>query len=127
MAALAGSVLIMLALPALVVSAYFTTLGSPRLSRLAGRLGRLLGRCGIETGSCATLADTPQARLLAGVPNGALGIAWAVALLGLALGWIVSGRIEVPHPYLLVAAASLLMSAYLLHALLFVLRRRCPL
>ena len=37
-------------------------------------------------------------------------IVWNVALLGLALAWVTSGRVAVPWPFLVVAAASVLIA-----------------
>jgi hypothetical protein len=70
---------------------------------------------------------TPYARLFGGAPNVYVGIAWNLALLGLAVSWIVSGRVSVPWPYLIVAAASVLVGVYLVRALVVDLRQPCPL
>ena len=80
-----------------------------------------------ETSSCAIVVRTPYARLFGGAPNVYVGVAWNVALLGLAAAWLVSGHLTVPWPYLLVAGASVLVGLYLVWALLADLRQPCPL
>ena len=127
MAGLAAATLLVLALTALVVSAYFATLATPRLPALRRSLSRLFGACGIETATCVVLSQTPQARLFAGVPNASFGLAWSLSLTALALDWLVTGVPRVPLGFLLGAAASLVVSAYLAFSLVFVLRRSCPL
>jgi uncharacterized membrane protein len=124
---LAAAALVGLALPLLLVSAYFTTLLVPSLARLRAGLGRLFGSCGIETSSCATVSRTAQARLLGGVPNAVLGLLWALALLALAVTWLATGGVRVPTAFLAAALAGLLASAWLAYHLVFVLRRPCPL
>jgi uncharacterized membrane protein len=124
---IAATALLLLASAILLLSAYFATLSLDRLPGLRRRLGGLFGACGIDTSSCAALAHTSQARLLGGVPNSVLGLGWGVALAGLALRWLHTGRLEVPKLFLIVAAASLAVGAYLVFNLLYVLRRPCPL
>jgi uncharacterized membrane protein len=70
---------------------------------------------------------TPYARLFGGAPNVYVGIVWNVALLGLALAWVMRGHVVVPWPFLIVAAASVLVGLYLVWALLVDLRQPCPL
>jgi uncharacterized membrane protein len=127
MRALAAVALVGLALPLLLVSAYFTALCMPSLSWLSTGLGRLFGSCGIETSSCATVSRTAQARLLGGMPNAVLGLLWALALLTLAVVWLATGGVRVPTAFLAAALAGLLASAWLAYHLVFVLRRPCPL
>lgn len=127
MAGPAAATLLGLALGGLIVSAYFATLATGRLPALRRGLARLLGACGFETSSCVAVSQTPQARLFGGVPNAVLGLAWALALTALALDWLVTGSPRVPLGFLLVALASLVVSAYLGFSLVFVLRRPCPL
>lgn len=124
---LAAAALIGLALPLLLVSAYFTTLLVPWLARLRTLLGRLFGSCGIETSSCAAVSRTAQARLLGGIPNAVLGLLWALALLALAVAWLATGGVRVPAAFLAAALLGLLASAWLAYHLVFVLRRPCPL
>jgi hypothetical protein len=52
---------------------------------------------------------------------------WNLALLGLALSWMLTGRLAVPWPYLIVAGASVLVGLYLVRALVVELRQPCPL
>jgi uncharacterized membrane protein len=126
MAAAAGAVLGLLALAALLVNLYFASiaLGWPRLR---GALGRLFNACGAETSSCVIVFATPYARLFGGAPNVAAGIPWCVALLGLAGYWMAAGRLVVPWPFLAAAAATLAVGAYLIYALVAVLKQPCPL
>jgi hypothetical protein len=65
--------------------------------------------------------------MFGGVPNVALGIAWCLALVGLAGYWLAAGRLVVPWIFLAVAAGTLAVAAYLIHALVAVLRQPCPL
>jgi uncharacterized membrane protein len=127
MAAAAGLLLLALTLAALVINVYFTTLLLDRGRRLRATLGRLFNACGADTSSCAVVMRTPFARLFGGVPNVALGLAWCAALLPLAVYWIVAGRVVVPWPYLVVAAGTVVVAAYLIHALVVVLKQPCPL
>jgi uncharacterized membrane protein len=94
---------------------------------LRARLGALFQACGADTSSCAIVFRTPYARMFGGVPNVALGIVWCLALLGLAAYWLATGRLVVPWPFLLVAAGTLGVAAFLIHALVVVLRQPCPL
>ena len=120
-------VLLALALPALLINLYFTALildGWPGLRR---GLGALFTSCGADTSSCAVVVRTPYARLFGGAPNVYVGIAWNVALIGLALSWLVRGRLTVPWPYLIVAAVSVVIGLYLVRVLIVDLRQPCPL
>jgi uncharacterized membrane protein len=119
--------LIVLTVPALLINLYFTLLMLDRGPRLRHSLGILFTSCGADTSSCAIVVKTPYARLFGGAPNVFVGIAWNVALLGLALAWMASGRAGVPWPYLIVAAASVLVGVYLVRALVVDLRQPCPL
>ena len=119
--------LVALTIPALLINLYFTSLILDRWPGLRHRLGVLFKTCGADTSSCAIVVRTPYARLLGGAPNVYVGIAWNVACLGLALAWATSGRVGVPWPFLLVAAASVVVGLYLVWALLFDLRQPCPL
>jgi len=127
MAAAVGALLAALAAAALLINLYFASLAFGRWPGLRRVLGRLFTACGAETSSCAVVVATPYARLFGGAPNVVAGIPWCVALLGLAGQWIVSGRVTVPWPYLAVAAASLAVGAYLIYALVAVLKQPCPL
>ncbi len=120
-------VLIALTVPALLINLYFTALILDRWPGLRHRLGALFQTCGADTSSCAIVVRTPYARLFGGAPNVYVGIAWNVACLALALAWVTSGRLAVPWPFLLVAAASVLVGLYLVWALLVDLRQPCPL
>ena len=119
--------LVALTVPALLINLYFTALILDRWPRLRYRLGALFRTCGADTSSCAIVVRTPYARLFGGAPNVYVGIAWNVACLGLALAWMTSGRLAVPWPFLLVAAASVLVGLYLVWVLLVDLRQPCPL
>ena len=119
--------LVVLTIPALLINGYFTALILDQWPGLRRRLGSLFNACGAETSSCAIVVRTPYARLFGGAPNVYVGIAWNVALLGLAAAWLVSGHLTVPWPYLFVAGASVLIGLYLVWALLVELRQPCPL
>ena len=119
--------LVVLTIPALLINLYFTLLLLDRSPALRDRLGALFRTCGADTSSCAIVVRTPYARLFGGAPNVHVGIVWNLALLGLALSWIVAGRATAPWPYLLVAAASVLAGLYLVRVLLVDLRQPCPL
>jgi uncharacterized membrane protein len=123
----AGLVLIALTIPALFINAYFTSLSLGRFPGLRARLASLFQSCGAETSSCAVVFQTPYARIFGGLPNVYAGVIWCAALLALAAYWIVTGRIVVPWPYLVVAAGTLAVGAYLVHALVVVLKQPCPL
>jgi uncharacterized membrane protein len=126
MAVLAGALLAVLATAALLINLYFAALALGWTGAQV-RLARLFNACGAETSSCSVVFATPYARLFGGAPNVAAGIPWCVALLGLAAYWIATGRVVVPWPYLLVAAATLVVGAYLVYALVAVLKQPCPL
>jgi len=127
MAAAAGVLLALLAAAALLINLYFASLATGRWPALRRALGRLFTACGADTSSCAVVVATPYARLFGGAPNVLAGIPWCLALLGLAAYWMASGRLVVPWPYLAVAAASLAVGAYLIYALVVVLKQPCPL
>jgi len=124
---LAAAALAALALPALLVNLYFATLILERWPGLKRRLASLFGVCGVETGSCSIVAKTRYARIFGGQPNVAVGILWCLSLLALAGCWLAAGTIFVPWPFLMLAAASLIVAAYLIHALVVVLKQPCPL
>ena len=119
--------LVVLTVPALLINLYFTLLLLDRGPGLRDSLGALFRTCGADTSSCAIVVRTPYARLFGGAPNVHVGILWNLALLGLALSWMLMGRVTVPWPYLLVAAASVLVGLYLVRALVVDLRQPCPL
>lgn len=119
--------LLVLTIPALLINVYFTLLLLDRWPALRDGLGALFRTCGADTSSCAIVVRTPYARLFGGAPNVHVGIAWNLALLGLALAWMLTGRASVPSPYLIVAAASVLAGLYLVRALIVDLRQPCPL
>jgi uncharacterized membrane protein len=127
MTAALATALVALTVPALLINLYFTSLILGRWPGLRRRLGVLFTTCGADTSSCAIVVRTPYARLFGGAPNVYVGIAWNVALLGLALVWMLSGRATVPWPYLIVAAVSVLVGLYLVRALVVDLRQPCPL
>ena len=119
--------LVAMTAPALLINLYFTSLILGRWPGLRQRLGVLFASCGADTSSCAIVVRTPYARLFGGAPNVYVGIAWNLALLGLAGSWILSGRVAVPWPYLFVASVSVLVGLYLVRALVVDLRQPCPL
>ena len=127
MAAAAAALLLALVVPAMLINVYFTSLILERWARLRGRLSWLFHACGAETGTCAAVVKTPYARIFGGVPNVALGILWCIALVVLAAMWLSTGRIFVPWPFLFVAAGTLVVAAYLVYALIAVLKQPCPL
>ena len=120
-------VLAALTVPALLINLYFTTLMLDRWPRLRHGLGALFTTCGADTSSCAIVVKTPYARLFGGAPNVHVGVIWNLALLGLALSWMLTGRVTVPWPYLIVGVASVLVGLYLVRALVVELRQPCPL
>ena len=122
-----ATALVILTVPALVINLYFTSLMLERWPILRRRLGVLLTTCGADTSSCAIVVRTPYARLFGGAPNVYVGLAWNLALLGLAASWMLTGRVAVPWPYLIVAAGSVLVGLYLVRALVVTLRQPCPL
>jgi uncharacterized membrane protein len=127
MAAAAAGLLLALVVPALLINVYFTSLILERWARLRGRLSWLFHACGAETSTCAVVVKTPYARIFGGVPNVALGIVWCAALAVLAAAWLSTGRVFVPWPFLVVALGTLVVAAYLVYALVAVLKQPCPL
>jgi uncharacterized membrane protein len=123
--------LVVLTVPALLINIYFTLLLLGRWpglrDRLRDRLGALFATCGADTSSCAIVVRTPYARLFGSTPNVHVGILWNLALVGLALSWMLTGRVAVPWPFLIVAAVSVLVGLYLVRALVVDLRQPCPL
>jgi uncharacterized membrane protein len=120
-------VLVVLTVPALLINLYFTLLLLDRGPGLRDGLGALFRTCGADTSSCAIVVRTPYARLFGGAPNVHVGILWNLALIGLAVWWMLTGRATVPWPYLIVAGASVLVGLYLVRALVVDLRQPCPL
>ena len=127
MAAAAAALLLALVVPAMLINVYFTSLILERWARLRGRLSWLFHACGAETSTCAAVVKTPYARIFGGVPNVALGIVWCLALVVLAGMWLSTGRLFVPWPFLFVAVGTLVVAAYLVYALIAVLKQPCPL
>jgi len=119
--------LVVLTVPALLINLYFTLLLLDRGPGLRDGLGALFRTCGADTSSCAIVVRTPYARLFGGAPNVHVGILWNLALIGLAVWWMLTGRAAVPWPYLIVAGASVLVGLYLVRALVVDLRQPCPL
>lgn len=124
---LAAALLATLALPALLINVYFSSLVLDRWPGLRLWLAGLFGVCGVETRSCSLVAKTRYARMFGGLPNVFVGILWCVALFGLAGYWAATGTSVVPWPFLVVAAASVVVAGYLVHALVVVLKQPCPL
>jgi uncharacterized membrane protein len=87
----------------------------------------LFRTCGADTSWCAIVVRTPYARLFGGAANAHVGILWNLALIGLAVWWMLTDRVTVPWPYLIVAGASVLVGLYLVRALVVDLRQPCPL
>ena len=119
--------LVVLTVPALLINLYFTLLLLDRAPGLRDSLGALFRTCGADTSSCAIVVRTPYARLFGGAPNVHLGVLWNLALIGLAVAWMLTGRATVPRLYLIVAGASVLVGLYLVRALVVDLRQPCPL
>ncbi len=127
MALAAGLALAALTVPAQLINLYFASLVLGRWAGLRRGLSSLFTSCGADTSSCALVVRTPYARIFAGAPNVYLGIAWCLALLALAACWIATGRVVVPWPFLVVAAGTVAVGAYLAYVLVFVLKQPCPL
>ena len=127
MAAAAAGLLLALVVPAMLINVYFTSLILERWARLRGRLAWLFHACGAETSTCAVVVKTPYARIFGGVPNVALGIAWCLALVGLAVRWLATDQVSVPWPFLFVAFGTLVIAVYLVYVLVAVLKQPCPL
>jgi len=127
MATFAGVALWLLALPAFLINLYFLSLVLDLWPGLRRRLSALFRACRADTSTCAVVAATPYARLFGGLPNVTAGIPWCLALAALATAWLVSGRLFVPVPFLVVSLGTLGVAAYLMHALLVVLKIPCPL
>lgn len=123
----AGLLLLALTIPLLLINLYFTSLSLERWLGLRRRLASLFQTCGAETASCAMVFRTQYARVVAGMPNVYAGLLWCLALIGLAVAWLATGRLVVPWPFLVVAAATVVLAIYLIHALVAVLRQPCPL
>jgi uncharacterized membrane protein len=127
MARAGGVLLLLLLVPAVLINLYFAALVLGRGPRLRARLSSLFAACGADTSSCAIVVRTPYARLFGGAPNVWLGLAWCAGLAALAVHWIETGTAPVPWPYLVVAAGTVAVGLYLVHALVVVLKQPCPL
>ncbi len=123
----AGLALVALTIPAQLINLYFASLMLGRWAPLRRRLSSLFMACGADTSSCAIVVKTPYARIFGGAPNVFLGIAWCLALLGLGLWWMATGRVVVPWPFLVVAAGTVVLGVYLVWVLVRVLKQPCPL
>ena len=110
-----------------LIATYFTTLTLGVAPGLSARLGSWLRVCGADGSTCSIVARTSYARLFGGVPNAVFGMAWSLALIGLAGAWLVVGRLFVPLPYALVAGATVLTGFVLVYALLRILHQKCTL
>lgn len=75
--------------------------------------------CRIGTGDCASVVDTPRAKLF-GIPNSVFGLFFFAYL-------IVDLKFFPPEPALVLSAAALIRSVYLAYSLLFVTRTPCVL
>ena len=111
MATFAGVALWLLALPAFLINLYFLSLVLDLWPGLRRRLSALFRACRADTSTCAVVAATPYARLFGGLPNVTAGIPWCLALAVLATAWLVSGRLFVPVPFLVVSLVHFLCSA----------------
>src|SRR5262245_17802419 len=127
MSLLAGAMLVVLLVLAMLINLYFIFLLFGCWGRLRARLARLFSSCGADTSTCSIVVRTPYARLFGGAPNVWLGIAWCLALAPLGVHWIVTGTAPVPWPYLFVAAGTVVVGAYLVYALIVRLKQPCPL
>ncbi len=116
------SLFLVLALIGLLVSTYFTAVGYRWMRSDPGWIPPV---CRLDEGTCAAVIFTPQARLL-GVPNSLLGQVYYLALL---VGVLRGAALRPPwvYGYLLLAAATVVLAAYLSYSLIYVLRVRCPL
>lgn len=75
--------------------------------------------CRLGTGDCASVVDTPRAKLF-GVPNSVFGLFFFTYL-------ILDLQFFPPEPALFFSAAALIRSIYLAYSLLFVTRTPCVL
>lgn len=82
--------------------------------------------CRMDEGTCARVVDTPQARVF-GLPNSVLGAAWYLVVLAAAGQALATGSLRYCLPLLLVAAFTVVFSAYLAWALVAQLRIVCVL
>jgi len=123
----AGVLLLLAAFALLVINVYFTALILGRWPRLRQALSRFLTVCRADTSSCAVVARSSYARMIGGVPNVAVGVPWALALVALAVVWMVTGRAIAPWPFLAFAALTVVAAVYLIYALRVVLHQPCPL
>jgi uncharacterized membrane protein len=119
----AAAVLIILGVIGLVDATYFV-LVSYRAMRPDPRwMPRV---CRMDEATCARVVDTPSARIL-GLPNAVYGVAWYAVAIGAGAAILVKGSLPLCWAYVAVAAATVLLSAYLAWALVVRLHTPCVL
>ena len=120
--------LIAASLLAFVINLYFISLMT---ASFPAPLKRLLGvaahACNVEGGVCEIVVQTPYARMFGGVPNVFVGLAWNAWVIASAITLLATGELPLIWLSWFVAASSLVVAAYLIYALLFVLKKPCPL
>lgn len=117
-----AATLLGLALVGLIISSYFTAVAYRWVAPDAPWVPPV---CRLDEGTCATVVDTPRARVF-GVPNSVLGQLWYVAL----AGGVLTGAVDRPalEPWFLAGSlATVLLGLYLTWSLLFVTRVNCRL
>jgi len=114
--------LILCSLTGLLISLYFT-LVTYRLMKPDQRF--IPPVCRLTENTCLSIVDSPQARLF-GVPNSLLGIAYYLGVFSAATG-ILTHSTAHNDVLLAVSTGTLLIAAYLVYALLAVLKVRCVL
>lgn len=118
------ALLLVLALAGLAIAAYFTGVSYRLIAPDAFFIPR---RCRLGEATCARVLDTPRARVF-GVPNSLLGMAYYLAVIGLA---IAGGPGRVPGwmciAYQAVSLGTVALGVYLSWSLLFLTRVPCVL
>jgi len=117
MTILSGALLVV----GLYISTYFTLVYYGILSAESRFVPQV---CRLEERTCQTVLSTPYARVL-GLPNSLLGILYYVSTLAILFGgWLVGA---VGLAVVVLAWFTVALGAYLVYALLFIIRIPCPL
>ncbi len=116
------SLFLVMALTGLLVSTYFTAVAFRWMRPDSQWIPPF---CRLDEGTCTLVVFTPQARVF-GVPNSLLGQVYYLALL---IGVSDGAALQRPwvYGYLAVAAATVVLAAYLSYSLIYVLGVRCTL
>ena len=126
--ALVASGLIAASLLALVINLYFVSLMTDSFpAPLKRALGIAAHACRVEGGVCEIVVKTPYARMFGGVPNVFIGLAWNAWVIGSAVVLLATGELPLIYVSWFIALGSLVVAAYLIYTLLFVLKKPCPL